>query len=238
MTLRTPPTRPRRGLSLLEVLVALAIFLFALVGIGRLIVWGSDRALDVQYKTQAAQLCQAKMAEVIAGAVPLSSQNDAPFDEDPDWHWSLDAEQGSISGLWTLTVKVTRQGKGNDPLEVTLSQMILDPSLRGSAMDTIVSNSTSDTGSGDSSGSGGGSSSQTGGQQGAQGAGAAGAAGGQSKGGTATPGAASGPTRSATPAPAPSTPTRSTSPAPSAPSTPSTPTRSTTPTRSGSGKGG
>src|SRR5262249_30485154 len=79
------PRRARRGLSLLEVLVSLSIFLFALIVIGRLVVMGTDLALDVQYQSQATQLCQSKMAEVLCGAVPLSSQNEVPFDEDSNW---------------------------------------------------------------------------------------------------------------------------------------------------------
>ena len=40
--------RVRHGLSLLEVLVALTIFLLAFVALGQLIVMGTDRAQDVQ----------------------------------------------------------------------------------------------------------------------------------------------------------------------------------------------
>src|SRR5262249_35543621 len=97
---RRHATRP--GFSLMEVLVALAIFLLAFAGISRLVTFASDRALDVKLQSQATQLCQAKLAEAVAGAVPLSSQADVPLDEDPSWTWSLDAEQGSVPGLWNV----------------------------------------------------------------------------------------------------------------------------------------
>jgi prepilin-type N-terminal cleavage/methylation domain-containing protein len=138
----------RRGLSLLEVLVALAIFLFSLIVLGRLVVMGSDTALDVQYQSQAAQLCQSKMAEVVSGVVPLNSQNEVPFDEDPDWTWSLECEQNSIAGLWNVTVHVVRQRPDGGRNECSLSQMMLDPSVRGSALDTVPSSSSSSTDSG------------------------------------------------------------------------------------------
>jgi len=136
----------RPGMSLLEVMTAMAIFLMALIVIGRLIVMSTDMALDVQYQSQAAQMCQSKLAEVVAGAVPLNAQNDVPFDEDPDWKWSLDCEQGSVTGLWTVTVKVVRERGPNQRNECLLSQMMLDPSIKGSALDAAASASSSSTG--------------------------------------------------------------------------------------------
>ena len=77
---------PRSGLSLLEVLAALSIFLMSFVAIGRLVSVASDHALEVEMQSQAAQLAQSKLNEVVSGALPLSSQN-GTVDEDPDWQW-------------------------------------------------------------------------------------------------------------------------------------------------------
>ncbi len=127
---RTPGSRP--GISLLEVLVALGVFLLSLVAIFRLVTFASERAVDVHYESRALQLCQSKMAEAIAGVVPVSSpQSETPFDEDSDWSWSMDSEQGNVAGLWNVTVRVSRQRPDGSKMEVALSRMILDPSLRG-----------------------------------------------------------------------------------------------------------
>src|SRR5439155_26281298 len=99
MILSSNPGTKRRGLTLLEVLVALGIFLMSFAVIGQLITVSADRALEVQQQGQATQLAQAKLAEVAAGVVPLSGQNDVPFDEDPNFLWSLDAVQAEIAGL-------------------------------------------------------------------------------------------------------------------------------------------
>lgn len=148
----TPVARP--GLSLLEVLVALTIFLLSLVAISRLVEMGGERALQARERVLAAQKCESKMNEVVAGVVPLQSQGDTPFDEDPDWVWSLECDQGAVTNLWNVTVKVSRQqgqGKGT-PLSVTLSQMLLDPSIRGNAYDAASGGSSSgSSGSGSSS---------------------------------------------------------------------------------------
>jgi type II secretory pathway pseudopilin PulG len=123
-------------LSLLEVLVAMAIFLFSLVAIGRLITIGGDQAVDVRQQGEAIQLCQSKLDEVRCGALPLTSQTDVPLEEDPNWLWTLDAEQGAAAGLWNVTVRVSRKGPDGSRLQASLSQMIIDPSIRGATMIT------------------------------------------------------------------------------------------------------
>ena len=62
-----------------------------------------------QASSHAAQLAQAKLAEVIAGVVPLSSQTDTPCDEDTEWNWSLSAEQDVFLLKFRTAVGLTRQ---------------------------------------------------------------------------------------------------------------------------------
>src|SRR2546429_2334822 len=122
---------PRRGLSLLEVLIALAIFLMSLVAVSQLVDLGSDRARDVQWVGQASTLAQSRMAEVLAGALPLTSQPDTSCDEAPDWNWSMDAEAGDAPGLFRVRVVVSRQRPDGSRFESVLNQMVLDPTYRG-----------------------------------------------------------------------------------------------------------
>jgi prepilin-type N-terminal cleavage/methylation domain-containing protein len=126
----------RRGFSLLEVLTALAIFLISLIALGQLISLTGERAVEVQQLSRASQLGQSKLAEVVSGAVSLSSGS-GDFDEDPDWHWQVDAEQdySGITGLWRVQVKISRDMGDGNPIESTVSQMVLDPSMRGSTAD-------------------------------------------------------------------------------------------------------
>ena len=89
----TPISRARRrGLSLLEVLMALAIFLISLIGISQLLSDSSHRAVEAREVGQATILCQGDMAQVMAGVMPMSSQGDTPCDEDP-----------TINGRWTVS---------------------------------------------------------------------------------------------------------------------------------------
>src|SRR5262245_21758687 len=103
MLLPTRPACPRRGLSLLEVLVALAIFLLSFVAIGRLVTLASDHAVELQQHSHATRLAQSKLNEVLCGALGLESA-EGSFDEDEEWQWSIEADQNTaVSGLWTVT---------------------------------------------------------------------------------------------------------------------------------------
>lgn len=133
---RTAPGRA--GISLLEVLIALSIFLISLIGIGQLITISGQQTLEVSERGYASQLAHAKLAEVIAGALPLTSQMDTPFDEDPEWNWSLTAEQDSVAGLWNVEVRVSRERADATSYEAKLHQKVLDPSIRGSTLDAAA----------------------------------------------------------------------------------------------------
>ena len=122
---------PRRsGLSLLEVVIALAIFLFSLAGISQLVNVANDRSLEVQLQLQATQLCQTKLAELSVGVVPLMTQTDVPFLDDPEWQWSVECNPGPIEGLWSIRVSISRSQSNGSRRDWSLSQAVLDPSLR------------------------------------------------------------------------------------------------------------
>jgi type II secretion system protein I len=141
---RRKSTSRRSAITLLEVIVSLAIFLFALVAIGRLITLGSDRAVDVNRQSWALLLCQSKLAEIVAGVEPLSSQTDVPCEEDPTWLWSVECTQGDFPGLWTVQVWVRKEGTEGPP-EASLSQMVFDPAQRGNASDQPAASTTTTT---------------------------------------------------------------------------------------------
>lgn len=139
--IRRTPSPGRSGITLLEVILSLAIFLFSLVAVGRLITLGTDRAADVSRQSRALLICQSKLAEIVAGVEPLQSQGNVPCEEDSTWQWSVECTQGDIPGLWTVQVWAQRVGVEGPP-EAMLSQMVLDPSIRGNASDTPGSSST------------------------------------------------------------------------------------------------
>jgi hypothetical protein len=122
---------PRAGLSLLEVLAALTIFLFSLIALGRLIDVGGERARDVQYLSRASMIAQTKMSEVMAGVLPLTGSPESPAEDDPNWTWSVEATADGTPNLYHVTVTVSRALPDGSRFEVKLNQFVLDPAARG-----------------------------------------------------------------------------------------------------------
>lgn len=175
----------RQGLTILEVLVAVAIFLMSVVAIAHLLFMASERAMEVRFQSEAAQLCQAKLAELSAGAIPFESLGDTPLEEDESWQWSLEAEQGSVAGLWNVRVSMARlKPDGTRAEYCSVSQMILDPAARGSTMDSVAISGTEAAAGGTDSSSGTSSSSQSSGGSGTADTSGGGASGGGSSGGS------------------------------------------------------
>ena len=124
---------PRRGLSLLEVIIAMAILVLAIVAINKLVDIGTDRGNDARAYTRGTRLAQSKMAEVEAGLVSVSSETDGQFEgDDAAWGFKVTPEPAGPPNLYTVTVRVTRDVQGR-PLEIVLTQMVFDPTLMGSA---------------------------------------------------------------------------------------------------------
>jgi len=149
MIVRSPLRVGRRGVTLLEVLVSLSIFLFSLIAIAHLISVSAQRAVDVQEESRATQLAQSKLAEVVWGIEPLGSSG-GTFD-DPDWSWSQESNQADLTGLWNVKITVRKERSDGTAHEFSLNQMVLDPSYRGSTFDTPPA--TADTSSTNASGS-------------------------------------------------------------------------------------
>ena len=141
----------RSGLTLIEVLVALAIFLLSLVALGQLMNITSQMAIDIDHTNRANQLMQKQMNAVVAGYVPLSGQSDTAFDEDPNWYWSVDAQSDSTPSLYHVTVTVSHKNSSGDvDFKKSLYQTVLDPTIRGSASIPAVQNPNTQTNGGSS----------------------------------------------------------------------------------------
>ncbi|AWM41718.1 hypothetical protein GobsT_71880 [Gemmata obscuriglobus] len=124
---------PRPGLSLIEVLLALAILMFALAAVNRLVEVGSQHGDYARASTRGARLAQSKMAEVEAGTVPLDSPATGQFEnDDAGWAYAVTPEAAGPPNLYKVTVKVSRTISGQS-FDVVLTQMIFDPAMTGSS---------------------------------------------------------------------------------------------------------
>jgi general secretion pathway protein I len=132
MLVSTAAKRLRRpGLSLLEVLLSMAIFLFSLVAIAGLVDFGSARGQAAAMTNAGTRLAKSKMSEVEAGTIDVTIGGSGTFDSEADWNWSVDSQQTTVPNVYQVTVRVNRDFAGRN-YEVSLQQMIFDPNLMGS----------------------------------------------------------------------------------------------------------
>jgi type II secretion system protein I len=116
---------PPGGLTLFEVLLALAIFVVAMAAVGQATANGVRAALRSRWQTQAVLHCQSKLAELVAGAEPLQPVARAPLAADPLWEWSLRSEPTPTPGLVKLEVTVQRQSVARSgQVTVTMTRLL------------------------------------------------------------------------------------------------------------------
>jgi hypothetical protein len=121
---------------LLEVVFSLAIFFISFIAICQVVNLGSDWAMEAQFNQRAALLCQSKLDEFASGMLPMQSVPESMVEEEPEWVWSATCAQDmDIPGLWRVQVMVGRERNFGKRIEVSVSQLIIDPALRGSTFD-------------------------------------------------------------------------------------------------------
>lgn len=124
---------PRAGVSLLEVVISVAIFLASLTAILSLLDMGNQSRLSVQLDAKAAILCESTMGEYLSGFRELTATTDEALDtEDTDEIWLLTTTiepEGSESLLW-VSVLITHQVNGNEVnSSFLLRRLVRDPQL-------------------------------------------------------------------------------------------------------------
>ena len=141
-------TNTRTAFSLLEVIIAMAIFMGAILVLGAIMNNAGDLALDVQLQDQANLRCAGKLAEVVVGAEAMSSSESftAFSNAEDGWQWRMtSSEVTGVTGLYDVTIFV-RYEKGPKLIESRLAQMVLDPAKRGSTLDRTTTTTTTTTG--------------------------------------------------------------------------------------------
>ena len=125
----------RRGLTLLEVMLAIAIFGMALVAIGELIRIGSVSAAAARDLTEAQRLCNNVMAEVGAGITPPDSTSDTPIEGSEDWLYTIDSQplEEQEGMLWVSVTVQQDPAQNAKPAKFTLVRWMTDPAVAEAA---------------------------------------------------------------------------------------------------------
>ena len=116
----------RDGLSLLEVILAMAILGLSMVMIGKLYYLGYRSALQTRYRSDCNMIADSKMAELASGVLPLEAGG-GPVEQYPDWTFEIQVEPSLQPGLLLATVRVSRTDSSKIPMSVSLVRMIPDP---------------------------------------------------------------------------------------------------------------
>lgn len=123
-----------RGLSLLEVILAIAILGTAMAVIGQLMNLGYRSAVEARLRTDAGLLCDTKMAELVAGVLEVKSSSGQAIAEAPGWVYSIDIQSGSQLGLLAATVTVSQDSNQSaDPISMSIVRFLPDPDYDPSA---------------------------------------------------------------------------------------------------------
>lgn len=140
-----PGVRPN-GMTLLEVVIALALFFAAMSAISEILRMGSESAIKAQLRAEASLLGESKLNELVAGILPLQAATQQAFEGSPQWTWTLTVEDDLDVTIKRLQLTVNHlTAAGQSDHEVKFARLLRDPSLfqksgdTSSALDAIQS---------------------------------------------------------------------------------------------------
>ncbi len=126
--LRHVRRRARAGLSLLEVVFAIAILGAALAVIGQLVQLGMRAGGTARVQSYSQILADAKMAEVACGALPLESTSGVTIDDARGWQYSVEVQPAEQIGLLVVKVSVL-QTSSDRPVQFSVVRFMPDPNF-------------------------------------------------------------------------------------------------------------
>lgn len=130
-TRRHLPARPaRRGLSLMEVMLSIAILGAALATIGELVRVGALTAANSRDQTKAQLIAETKISEIASGLYPMSAVTQTQYEFDPEWLFSVQITQIDQEGLTAVTVLVEQNAPpAQRPTQYALTRWVREADL-------------------------------------------------------------------------------------------------------------
>jgi type II secretion system protein I len=97
---------------LLEVLLALTIFVGAAAALSRLLLVGLENAEYAEWQTIGNLIAETRFAELDAGIITVDDEG--PYDDElhDGWEWQLSTQETDVDGLYQVTVTVEKVSSG------------------------------------------------------------------------------------------------------------------------------
>ena len=153
-TSRPKRRKMRTGLSLLEVVLALSILAVSAALLAQITKQATDNGMMAQRLATAQMLCESKMSEVLAGAIPLTASGWTSITDSGrkgNWQYQIKTESASRPNMIGVRLSVTDQPDSttSNPELFFIVRWMIDPSL---GLDTLPQTSTATGSSSTSSG--------------------------------------------------------------------------------------
>ncbi len=130
----------RSGLSLLEVVLAVAILAGALAALGHQASVGVNAALRSELSTEAALICQSRMDFLQVEGLRRLPVVEQPVDGRKDWRWSAELMPSEFEGLHLLRVSVHKaSGRLERWSRWTLTRLVRVPERSRGGRNTLFS---------------------------------------------------------------------------------------------------
>lgn len=149
--MRPKKRHDRKGITLLETLIATVILLVAIAALGTQTAVGVRAARRVQLESMSAILCQSVIDELVATRQVNNTQGTLSINGHPGWLYTsevlelpVDLQNGRSEGLLQMTVTTWKSGRSSNESRTSLTQFVRKPHVaswqkRSSATNVVVS---------------------------------------------------------------------------------------------------
>ena len=116
-----PRSRAKRGITLLEIVLALAIAAVAMTLLTQLVGIGNRAAAVARDSARAQMVAESIMSEIMAGIMAVQSTS-GTYEQDPAWGFDVVVGPGPSDTINSIQVTVTQTGEITTPMSFSLTQ--------------------------------------------------------------------------------------------------------------------
>lgn len=133
-------SKQRSGLTLFEILISLAIFFGSIAVLGQLIANGVRSALRMRLQSEAVQIAEEKLGELVAGIIPFKAVSSSDVEGHEEFTWTLAINQSAQADLFQVEIEVVHEANNAaGEMDYKLFRLMRDPYLFVEALEQAES---------------------------------------------------------------------------------------------------